>query len=88
MAMLRHRNRVSALGLTGLLFLGLVGCATEATATVGDSVRSSGFLSDYSMLRRGDESQAISVYWNDQADFDSHTRMLIEPVTIWASPDA
>ena len=88
MAMSRYRNRVSALGLTGLLFLGLAGCATEPTATVGDSVRSSGFLSDYSMLRRGDEGQAISVYWNDQADFNSYTRMLIEPVTIWASPDA
>jgi hypothetical protein len=86
--MLRYRNRVSALGLTGLIFLGLAGCETESTSAVGDSVRSSGFLSDYSMLRKGEEDQAISVYWNDQVDFNTYTKMLIEPVTIWTSPDA
>ncbi len=86
--MLRHRNRVSALGLAGLLFLGLAGCATEATASVGDSVRSSGFLSDYSMLRRGDEGQAISVYWNDQADFNSYTRMLSSILTLGSDTKA
>ncbi len=67
--------------------MALAGCETEATTSVGDSVRSSGFLSDYSMLRRGDESEAISVYWNDQVDFSVYTKMLIEPVTIWANPD-
>jgi hypothetical protein len=88
MSMLRKRNRLSVLGLVGVLTLALAGCETDQTTTVGDSVRSSGFLSDYSMLRRGDEGQAISVYWNDQADFSSYTRMLIEPVTIWTNPDA
>jgi len=57
--------------------LALAGCETEATTSVGDSVRSSGFLSDYSMLRRGDESEAISVYWNDQVDFSVYTKMLM-----------
>jgi len=88
MANLRYRYRVSALGLVGVLTLALAGCATDATTTTGDSVRSSGFMSDYSMLRRGDEGEAISVYWNDEADFNVYTKMLIEPVTIWANPDS
>jgi hypothetical protein len=81
-------HRLTVLGLVGGMLLALAGCETEATATVGDSVRSSGFLSDYSMLRRGEEGQAISVYWNDQADFNSYTKIMIEPVTIWANLDA
>ena len=88
MAMLRSRNRVLALGLVGVLTLALAGCETDKTTSVGDSVRSSGFLSDYSMLRYGGDGQAISVYWNDQVDFNSYTKMLIEPVTIWTNPDA
>jgi hypothetical protein len=54
-------HRMTVLGLVGVMLLSLA----------ADSVRSSGFLSDYSMLRRGKEGQAISVYWNDQADFNS-----------------
>ncbi len=81
-------HRMTMLGLVGGMFFALAGCETESTTTVGDSVRSSGFLSDYSMLRRGDEGQAISVYWNDQVDFNSYSKILIEPVTIWANPDA
>jgi hypothetical protein len=64
-------HRMTVLGLVGVMLLSLAGCETESTTTVADSVRSSGFLSDYSMLRRGKEGQAISVYWNDQADFNS-----------------
>ena len=86
--MLHSRNRVLALGLVGVLTLALAGCETDKTTSVGDSVRSSGFLSDYSMLRYGGDGQAISVYWNDQVDFNSYTKMLIEPVTIWTNPDA
>jgi hypothetical protein len=81
-------RRMTVLGLVGGMLLSLAGCETEPTATVADSVRSSGFLSDYSMLRRGKEGQAISVYWNDQADFNSYTKIMIEPVTIWTNPDA
>jgi hypothetical protein len=81
-------HRMTVLGLVGSMLLSLAGCETEPTATVADSVRSSGFLSDYSMLRRGKEGQAISVYWNEQADFNSYTKIMIEPVTIWTNPDA
>ncbi len=84
----RFSHRASVLGLVGGLFFALAGCETDATTATGDSVRSSGFLSDYSMLRRGGEGEAISVYWNDQADFNSYSKMLIEPVTIWANPDS
>jgi len=69
------------LGLIGVLTLALAGCATDATTTTGDSVRSSGFMSDYSMLRRGGEGEAISVYWNDEADFNVYSNMLINPAT-------
>jgi len=87
-AKLKFSHRMTVLGLVGGMFLALTGCETDATTTVGESVRSSGFLSDYSMLRRGKEGQAISVYWNEQADFNSYTKIMIEPVTIWANPDA
>ena len=80
--------RLTSLGVFGGLLLALAGCETEGTTSFGDSVRSSGFLSDYSMLRRGKEGQAISVFWNDEADFSSYNKILIEPVTIWTNPDA
>ncbi len=80
-------RRLTALGSVGVMLAALAGCETASTTTVGESVRSSGFLSDYSMLRRGEEGQAISVYWSDTADFSSYDKMLIEPVTIWTTPD-
>jgi hypothetical protein len=81
-------SRLTSLGLFGGLLLAVSGCETESTTSFGESVRSSGFMSDYSMLRRGKEGQAISVFWNDEADFASYNKILIEPVTIWTNPNA
>ncbi|MDH3668855.1 MAG: DUF3313 domain-containing protein [Paracoccaceae bacterium] len=83
----RLTRRLPTLGFIGLMMAVLAGCESSSTTTVGDSVRSTGFLSDYSRLRRGEEGQAISVYWNDTVDFAPYTKMLIEPVTIWATPE-
>ncbi len=42
----RFSHRASVMGLVGGLFFALAGCETDATTDTGDSIRSSGFLSD------------------------------------------
>lgn len=73
--------RAFSLSAFGLAFL-LGGCA--ATEQVRD-VERSGFLSDYSLLEPGGEGQAALRYVNPDARFGAYDKILIEPVTIWAS---
>jgi hypothetical protein len=63
-------HRMTVLGLVGSMLLSLAGCETEPTATVADSVRSSGFLSDYSMLRRGNMIEPVTIWTNPDAELN------------------
>ena len=71
---------------TALLFVFTVlvigGCASTYQAR---SVKESGFLDDYSKLKKGTWSQALLVYINPDANemCKKYTKVLLEPATIW-----
>jgi hypothetical protein len=45
----------------------------------------SGFLDDYSLLRRGGPDEVAFVYRNPEAHWTSYDKVLLEPVTLWRS---
>lgn len=53
-----------------------------------EHLRSNGFLADYSMLQPGEEGQMQQLYINPNLGLDQYSRILIEPVTVWRSPDS
>jgi len=60
----------------------LTGCASTYQA----EPKQSGFLGDYSLLKRGEEGEASLVYRKYDNDYDkwrSYTEILLEPVQIW-----
>ncbi len=79
-------RKLGTLGFALACLMALSGCESGATSKAGGDVRPSGFLSDYGKMRRGGEGEAISVYWNETADFKAYNKILIEPVTIWLDP--
>jgi len=59
----------------------LQGCA--ATQQRRD-VEETGFLgSDSSLLEEGDDGEALLRYINPNADWDSYTKVILDPVTVW-----
>lgn len=69
--------------VAALVVLG--GCATTRQAR---KVETSGFLSDYSMLKPGEDGQALLVYRNPNADFSKYDKVLLDGVTAWGSKDS
>jgi hypothetical protein len=43
----------------------------------------SGFLKDYSQLRRGGVGEARWLYINPRADFSAYDKLLFDPITVW-----
>ena len=81
-------------GILGAFFgmLILAGCAGqsptgESTVRV-ESVTKSGFLEDYSILRKGGEGEASLVYWSQTANFAAYDKVVIDPVTVWLGPNS
>jgi len=76
---------------TALLFVFTVmlisGCASTYQAR---SVEESGFLDDYTMLKKGTWSQALLVYINPDANeiCKKYTKVLLEPVSIWVKDES
>jgi hypothetical protein len=64
--------------------LTLTACHTSKQAR---SVSESGFLSDYSQLKKGKDDQAKLVYFAPGVDWKKYTKMYIEPVQLWKSED-
>jgi len=69
-----------------------VGLAVVAALAIGcprpqqqgpDPTQMSGFLEDYSVLRRGRAGQAAWIFVDEQADWHSLRKVMFEPVTIW-----
>jgi len=66
--------------------LWVAGCADTQHAK---SVEKSGFLGDYSMLRKGETStmgedpEALLVYRNPKAQWKKYTKIVLDPVTLW-----
>lgn len=73
---------LAGLALAGAIMLGLTACSTTKQAR---SVKESGFLSDYSQLKKGTGDQAKLVYFAPDVDWTKYTKMYIEPVELWDS---
>src|SRR5678809_1353602 len=76
-----------------VLLLGAAGCAATQEAK---SVEKSGFLGDYSLLKKGErstfkevsEDQALWIYKNPNADWRKYRKVWLDSVTIWMSQKA
>jgi hypothetical protein len=49
--------------------------------------QTAGFLGDYSQLKEGDKEEAQLVYTNPDADIQSYTSILMDPIRIYASKE-
>ena len=78
----QNRNMVCMCSLLAIAVL-LGACATMQAR----SVEKSGFLGDYSQLKEGGEGKALLVYIDPAADVKSYTRILMEPVKLYASSE-
>ena len=63
--------------------LGMAGCVGTEQAR---NVQPSGFLGDYSTLRKGGEGEPALIYWNPKADFRKYNKVIVERSTIWRTP--
>lgn len=77
-------SRLRGIALLSAVVL-LAGCAQTQQMR---SVEKSGFLGDYSMLRKGEKDEALLIYWNQHADWAFYDKVIIDPVTIWLSKDS
>ncbi len=81
-----HPQR-AILAMLALAFaLASSGCGSTKQAR---SVTASGFLGDYSALRKGGESAGapLLIYSNTAADCRKYKSILLDPVTLWAKAD-
>ena len=62
----------------------LAGCSSTGQA---GKVTTTGFLGDYTQLRKGKAGEALLVYRNPQADFSKYDKVLVEPIAIWGGAD-
>ena len=70
----------------GLLLGGLTGCNT--TKQVSESEKDfSGFLGDYSQLKKGDGKEANFIYIDQSANWAKYTKIYIKNVDLWKSED-
>lgn len=68
-----------------VLLGGLGGCAK--TQQMHEPLKT-GFLGDYSMLRPGQEGEALLVYKNPKVDWKSYDKAMVDSVTIWRDKDS
>lgn len=67
--------------ILALVFLIVTACATTQQA---NDVVKSGFLDDYSILRKGaGDNEALLRYVNPIADWKKYTKVMIDPVQLW-----
>lgn len=79
-------NKLIAGVVLGGLLLGLTACNT--TKQVSETPKDfSGFLGDYSQLKKGDGNEANYLYIDQSADWAKYTKIYIKPVELWKSND-
>lgn len=82
----RWAKLLSGVLIGGLLAGGLTACRT--TKQVSETEKDfSGFLGDYSMLKKGEGNEANFVYVDKSADWAKYTKLYIKPVELWKSED-
>jgi hypothetical protein len=75
--------RRSVLIMTSTLII--CGCATTHQA---DSVKPSGFLTNYSQLKKGGDDEALLRYVNPRAPWGNYRKIILQPVKLYASKDS
>jgi hypothetical protein len=83
-----HRGWQWMAGLltTGLLLAGLTGCTT--THQVSESPKDfSGFLGDYSQLKKGAGDEANYIYLDESVNFAKYTKLYVKNVDLWKSDE-
>ena len=70
--------------LVVFLFI-ITGCSSTFQTR---KVETSGFLSNYSQLEGGRKDEAQLIYINPQADFNSYTRILMDPVKFYSDKNS
>jgi hypothetical protein len=84
-----HRlHRVSQRVIAGALVAGLVlsiGCSPLRQRR--EAVEPSGFLRDYSQLKKNDNYPAYLIYINPSANWSRYNAIMIDSVSLWASTD-
>ena len=78
------RNATLLAAVAAVAVLGLTACSTTRHAR---SVTESGFLGDYSQLKKGSGDQAKLVYIAPNVDWKKYTKMYIAPVELWKGDD-
>jgi hypothetical protein len=81
---MQNTVRSSTLILFIVVFL-LQGCAATQQRR---EVVETGFLSDYSLLTKGEgEHEALLRYINPDTDWGSYTKVILDSVTVWKNPE-
>lgn len=79
-------RRAYSLIATMLIAATLAGCGTTKPAR---GVATSGFLGNYALLRKSEGDGPLMYYADPKADCKKYSKILIEPVTLWAkAPDS
>jgi hypothetical protein len=76
-------KKLLSMALCGLLF---ASCNTTEQARY--STKESGFLKDYSMLKEGGSDEALLLYKSSDANWSKYSKVMIEPVQLWAGDDS
>jgi hypothetical protein len=70
--------------IAGLLLGGLTACRTTRQVEMSEQ-DFSGFLGDYSQLRRGEKGEANFIYFAPGVRWGNYTKICIRPVELWKS---
>lgn len=63
----------------------ITGCARTYQARY---VETSDFLDDYSLLKEGQQDDALLSYWKSGTDWSAYKKIIVDPVTIHKLPDS
>lgn len=69
-----------------LLILAALGACAETKQASIKEQPAQGFLPDPSLLQKGETGEVEQVYLNPSVNWSSYTKMILDPVTIWAGP--
>lgn len=75
-----NKSIFTLITLMGVFLLLTTGCSSTFQTR---KVTTSGFLGDYSQLKKGSGDEAKLLYVNSQADFAGYTRILMDPVKFY-----
>lgn len=80
---------ISRMFLHGLIVLMAMSVLSACASTrQARSVEKTGFLGDYSILREGEDEEALMVYRNPKANWKSYDKVMLDPVTVWLGKDS